>query len=354
MSKIKVSVIIANHRWDDLFKKTILSLLKVTNLELTEVIVVNNGLEAEKAGEVGKWLSHFTKASRDKKVRLLQIQEGNPSKARNVGVSVARGKYLVFLDNDTKLVGGLGKVVKYLDKHPKVGAGQLKLLRMNLNMRVTNSHVYDSAGEMLTSSGFLVERAREAKDEGQFDKPDLIFSGKGAGMVVRREVFLKVGGFDEDYVYYWEEPDLMWRVWKASYEVRFLWMGMVEHAYGTKAKPIPKQTAADQVYLACRIQMMTIYKNAEGKNRRRMLWRVGLSWLGLQAMFLLKGQWQQSRGVERGFLWLMRNGSRVKRKRRWVKKHLKGDDQWMEKVLMERDYRWYLGKAMAYVSGRPF
>ena len=351
MSKIKASVIIANHRFDDLFKQTIKSLeshMKVTNLHV-EVIVVSNGLDGERAGKVR---SHVAKAMRDKEVRLLQIQEGNPSKARNIGASVSRGKYLVFLDNDTKLVGGLDKLVEYLDRHPKVGGGQLKLLRMQIN-KVRNL-VYDSAGEMLTRDGFLVERAREAKDEGQFDQADFIFSGKGAGMVVRKSVFLKIGGFDEDYVYYWEEPDLMWRVWKAGFEVRFLYMGVVEHAYGTKLKPIPKVTAADQVYLACRNQLLTIYKNSEGEYRRRMLMRVGLSWLGLQGMFLLKGQWQHNRAVERAFLWFVRNGGRVKRKRRWVQEFLKSDDAWMEKVLVERDWRWYTGKALAYISGRPF
>ena len=339
---MKVSVIIANHRFDELFKATIRSLLQVPYLEL---IVVNNGLDGERAGKVQAWL-------KGKNVRLLQIQGGNPSKARNVGAGVAKGKYLLFLDNDTKLVGGLDKVVGYLDKHPKVGGGQLKLLRMKINKG--RFLVYDSAGEMLTRNGFLVERAREVEDKGQFDKPDLIFSGKGAAMMVRKDVFEKIKGFDQDYIYYWEEPDLMWRVWKSGFGVRFLYMGVVEHAYGTKLKPIPKQTATDQVYLACRNQMMTILKSAEGKSRRRMILKAGLSWLGLQGMFLLRGQWQHNMSVERAFLWLMFHSGVVRRKRKWIRKHLPSNDEWMKRVLVERDWKWYVGKALAYVSGRPF
>lgn len=342
-----VSVIIANHRFDELFKETVKSVLsnmRVTNQHV-EIIVVSNGMEAEKADKVRKWLE-------SRGVRLLQIQEGNPSKARNIGASVARGKYLLFLDNDTKLVGGLDKVVKYLDKHSKVGGGQLKLLRMQINKE--RFLVYDSAGEMLTRNGFLVERAREAEDKGQFDKPDLIFSGKGAGIVVRRDVFEKAGGFDEDYFYYWEEPDLMWRVWKAGYEVRFLWMGTVYHAYGTKKKPIPRVPAYQQVFLACRNQVMTVLKNGVGIARWRMLTGVGLSWLGLQILFLLRGKLKHVWAVERAWWWLYTHSGVGIKKRRWIKKHLKSDDAWMDKVLVEREWRWYVGKALAYISGRPF
>ena len=338
---VKVSVIIVNHNWDKLFKNTINSICNKGRTFVTmELIVINNGLCGDMASKVDKWL-------KGKPVRLLQIQEANPSRARNIGAKVARGKYLLFLDNDTKLGEGLDRVVSYLDKHSRVGAGQLKLLR-------TGESKFDSAGEMVSRNGFLVERAREAKDEGQFDHDDLIFSGKGAGMVVRRDVFEKVGGFDEAYVYYWEEPDLFWRVWKSGYEVRFLYMGVVEHAYGTKLKPIPKETAVRQTYLACRNQVMTVYKNGVGWIRVKMLIRIGLCWLGLELLFLVRGKWRHVWAIERATFWWIGNVFKLIRKRRWIKKNLKSDDKWMERVLVKRGVGWYAGKAFAYISGRPF
>lgn len=364
MKLVKVSIIIANHNWDELFRKTVKSVLRaltVTNQQV-EVIVVSNGMGVggvdgiEKAEKVRQYLQ-------GKPVRLLQLQEGNPCKARNLGAKIAEGKYLVFLDNDTWVEEGwLDRVVKYLDKHPRVGGGQLKLLRTK-NLLVTNQQVerrvirrwvYDSAGEMITKDGFLVERAREAEDEGQFDQADLIFSGKGAGLVVRRSVFEKVGGFDEDYIYYWEEPDLFWRIWKAQYEVRFLWMGVLYHAYGTKLKPVPRVPMEAQVYLACRNQVMTILKNGEGSYRRRMLVRVGFSWLGLGSLFLLRGRLKQAWAVKRAWQWLVWHWGEIKEKRRWISGEFKSDDGWIERLLVERDFKWYLGKAKAYISGKPF
>lgn len=300
---IKVSIIIANNLAHWSFPKQVLG-------PGLEVIVVNNGINGP----------------------------GNPCKARNDGARQAKGKYLVFLDNDVIVKKGfLNKVIVYLDQHPKVGGGQLKLLRMGTNK-------FDSAGDLITDNGFLVERAREAEDKGQFDKADKIFSGKGAAMIVRKNVFTKVGGFDENYIYYWEEPDLCWRIWQAGYEVRFLWMGSVWHAYGTKAKPIPKIPPANQVYLACRNQLMTIIKNGQSRRLRMLFW-VGLSWLGLEIMFVIKGKWRQALSIERAWFWLLGH---------WPKQRLKGNDQWLNQVMNKRDWRWYWGKGLAYVSGRPY
>ncbi|KKS79558.1 MAG: Glycosyl transferase family 2 [Candidatus Beckwithbacteria bacterium GW2011_GWA2_43_10] len=300
---IKASVIIANNLAHWSFPKQVLG-------PGLEVIVVNNGIN----------------------------EPGNPCRARNYGARKAKGKYLVFLDNDVTVKKGfLNKAINYLDQHPKVGAGLLKLLRSGTNK-------FDSAGELITANGFLVERARRAEDQGQFDKADKIFSGKGAGLVIRKEVFNRIGGFDENYVYYWEEPDLLWRVWQAGYEVRFLWMAKAYHDYGTKLKPIPKQPAAGQVYLACRNQLMTIIKNAQ-KYRLRMLFWVSLSWLGLEIMFVIKGKWQQAWAIERAWWWLLRH---------WPKQQAKGDDQWLKQVMIKQDWQWYLGKCLAYISGKEF
>ncbi|MDZ7587058.1 MAG: glycosyltransferase family 2 protein [Patescibacteria group bacterium] len=283
----------------------------------------------------------FPKAGKESWLEVIVVNGTNPSWARNQGAKKAKGKYLVFLDNDTLVKKGwLDKVVKFMDQHPKVGAGQLKLLRVGSNK-------YDSAGDLITSSGFLAERAREAEDKGQFDMADKIFSGKGAAMLVRKDVFAKIGGFDESYVYYWEEPDLFWRVWQSGYEVRFLWMGTVYHAYGTKFKPIPKIPAEKQVYLACRNHLITILKNGTGWLKWRMLFWVSLSWLGLETMFVIKGKWKQAWSIERAWWWILfRSGSSCRSGTE--------SNKWLKQVMIKRDIKWYLGKGISYVSGKPF
>lgn len=279
----------------------------------------------------------FAKKALSSDLEVIVVNSTNPSWARNNGAKKAKGKYLVFLDNDVTIKKGfLDKVIIYLDQHPKVGAGQLKLLRIGSNR-------FDSAGDLFTRSGFLAERAREAVDQGQFDQADKIFSGKGAAMVVRKDVFAKIGGFDETYVYYWEEPDLFWRVWRLGYEVRFLWMGSAYHAYGTKLKPIPLIPAPKVVFLSCRNQLRTLVKNAPRKYRNKMLFWTILAWLGLGVLFFIKGKWRQTGSVIKAL-------SQTK-----LKIIHRGEDQpWLEEILVKQNLSWYLGKGVSYVGGKPF
>ncbi|MFH2022025.1 MAG: glycosyltransferase family 2 protein [Patescibacteria group bacterium] len=340
---VKISIIIANHQANKLFFNTLASVIK-SWASYSEVIVVNNGLDPSQSDQIRRRLNRQHPSA----VKLLELVEANPSLARNMGAKVARGKYLLFLDNDIQVEKGwLDRVIEYLDKHPQVGAGQLKLLRMK-------SNCFDSAGELITANGFLVERAREALDNGQFNKASQIFSGKGAAMIIRRKLFYKIGGFDRDYIYYWEEPDLMWRVWKAGFQVKFLWMGCVTHAYGSQAKPTPLIPESNQVFFACRNQILTIAKNAVGWHLWRMLFWVDMAWCGLLVLMIVKGQWDQAKSIVRAFGWLLSNIKLILHKRKWVQTNLKSSDNWIIQLFAKQDIDWYAGKALAYISGGGF
>ncbi|MBU0979030.1 glycosyltransferase family 2 protein [Patescibacteria group bacterium] len=340
---VKISIIIANHQANKLFFNTLASVIN-SWVSYSEVIVVNNGLNLENTSKIKLW----QKQHKSPLIKFLNLEEGNPSLARNMGAKKAKGRYLLFLDNDTQVKKDwLDNVTGYLDNHPHVGAGQLKLLRIGNN-------TFDSAGELITANGFLVERAREALDNGQFNKASQTFSGKGAAMIIRRKLFYKIGGFDRDYIYYWEEPDLMWRVWKAGFQVKFLWMGCVTHAYGSQAKPTPLIPESNQVYFACRNQILTIAKNAVGWHLWRMLFWVGLAWSGLLVLMLLKCQWNQAKSIVRAFGWLLSNIGLILRKRKWVQTNLKSSDSWIKQLFVKQGISWYAGKALAYISGRGF
>ena len=98
------------------------------------------------ANNIAGW--SFPKRVLSTGLEAIVVNSLNPSWARNEGAKRAKGKYLVFLDNDVAVKPGfLDKVIVYLDQHPKVGAGQLKLLRWGSNR-------YDSAGDLLTGWGF--------------------------------------------------------------------------------------------------------------------------------------------------------------------------------------------------------
>ena len=180
-----VSVVIANRNGDKFIGECLKSLLKEKGNY--EIVVVD---DASGDGSV-----EVIKQYKDKRIKLIGLRKRvGAAKARNRGVKQASGEYLFFVDNDTVVRTGWNKEIgNFFERNKDTGAAQVKLLKMHTSK-------YDSAGEMISSLGFLVERARRADDIGQFDQEEEIFSGKSAGMIIRREVFKDLGGFDSDYV----------------------------------------------------------------------------------------------------------------------------------------------------------
>lgn len=325
----------------------------IKNLQVS-IIIANNSINPDCEKFLSRCLSSIKKNT-SVPYEIL-VEDGafiGPSKARNRAAKRASGKYLFFLDYDTEVEKNwLKDVVTYLNRHPIIGGGQLKLLRMD------RKNIFDSAGEKLTPFGFLAERAQEAEDKGQFDKVENIFSGKGAAMIVRKDVFQKIGGFDEDYFMYWEEPDLTWRIWKSGCRFVFLPMGRVWHAYGTKQKPVSSHWEQQITYLGCRNQTITIVKNGVGLNGLRILSFVTLAWTGLLFMFLVILNFRKAKAIIRAFLWLVKNHKLLLKKRGGLKKRLgkrfTKDDQWFAKIIVKKGISWYLGKGISYILGKAF
>jgi GT2 family glycosyltransferase/glycosyltransferase involved in cell wall biosynthesis/Flp pilus assembly protein TadD len=193
----------------DLTKQCLESLAEVTTGPTYEVIVVDNG-------------------STDGTAQLLQTLGGdvqvvrNPdnfgfAKACNQGAAVARGKYLVFLNNDTiPQRGWLSAMVEEAETHAETGIVGSKLLFLDRTIQHAGV-VFDRDSLMpyhcykgFESDHPAVNRRRE------------FGAVTAACMLVRREIFHAVGGFDEEYRNGFEDVDLCLKVrdkgWKVVYQ----------------------------------------------------------------------------------------------------------------------------------------
>lgn len=92
MSEIKVSVIIPVYNVEKYIEQCIESVVNQT-LEDIEIIIVNDGTKDNSMKKIEKYLL-------DSRIRVINKENGGLSSARNVGLKIAKGEYVSFIDSD--------------------------------------------------------------------------------------------------------------------------------------------------------------------------------------------------------------------------------------------------------------
>ena len=91
---MKLSIIVPVYNLEKYIASTIESILKIDMPYEYEIIIINDGSSDNSEGIIKKY------ADNDCRIRLISIQNGGVSNARNIGVSNAKGEYIAFVDGD--------------------------------------------------------------------------------------------------------------------------------------------------------------------------------------------------------------------------------------------------------------
>jgi len=161
--------------------------------------------------------------------------------ACNKGAQKAKGEYLLFLNPDTVVLpGSLEKMIEYLDRHPEVGILGPQLLSEKSEI-VPSSSAIPTPLMAIFSFTFLAKVSknnhwsREYWYQGWDRKSEKeVGAVSGAALIIRKNLFEKLGGFDEKFFLYFEEVDLCERVEEAGFRVVFCPHAKVIH-YGGKS-----------------------------------------------------------------------------------------------------------------------
>jgi hypothetical protein len=76
----------------------------------------------------------------------------------------------------------------------------------------------DDVGDFIKLIGSPYARGHSETDNGQYDKPEYIFGACAGASIYKREVFEKVGLFDEDFFAYYEDVDFSLRLQMFGYK----------------------------------------------------------------------------------------------------------------------------------------
>jgi hypothetical protein len=233
---LDLSIIIVNYNVKEFLQNLLTSLFKaVTNLS-SEIIVVDNGSDD---GSVELLREKFPQ------VTLIANKDNlGFSKANNLGLKIAKGKFILLLNPDTIVQEDtFEKLIEFFKAHQDAGMTGCKILNPDGTLQLacrrsfpgpwTSFCKVSGLSSMFPNSRLFARYNLTYMDENQSYEVDAI---SGSFMMVRREVFEKIGGLDEQFFMYGEDLDWCYRVQKAGWKVYYVHDTTIIHYKGESTK----------------------------------------------------------------------------------------------------------------------
>ena len=233
---MKLSVVILNYNVSYFLRQCILTVQEALVGIESEIIVVDNDSKDDSCQMIKK---HFPK------IKLLENKENlGFSKANNQGVTIAKGEYVCILNPDTALAKNtFKKTLEFAESKSNFGGLGIRLIDGTGNyLPESKRNIPTPKVSLLKILGIKTKKysyyATQLKDNETGEVPVLV----GAFMLMKTEVYKKIGGFDEDYFMYGEDIDLSYKLLKAKYKNYYMGNVTMLHYKG-------ESTTKDKNYL---------------------------------------------------------------------------------------------------------
>ncbi len=246
---ITISIVNLNGRD---YLKDCLNSLKNLNYpeEQLEIIVIDNG---STDGSV-----EFIKENYSEVKIIANKHNLGFAAANNQAAREARGDYVAFLNNDTKAdKDWLIELLRPIYGSDEVICSGSKVLSFD-------GKNIDFVGGMINfeAKGFQIDYGL-SKEKDNHDIVRFLPFVNGGAMLVRKDVFLEAGGFDEDFFAYYEDVDFGWRLWVLGYKAVFAPDSIVYHRHHGTSKAFSEDKLR---FLKERNALISLFKNYEEEN----------------------------------------------------------------------------------------
>jgi GT2 family glycosyltransferase len=224
MKTPSVTVQILNYNGIQYLKDCLNSVL-ATDYEDFDLIVIDN---ASTDGSV-----EFVKRNYPQ-VKLVENKKNYGfAAALNKNSDTLGSEYIAFLNNDVVVESNwLRILVASMEKNRMVAAVNPKMLFLQ------NRKEVNSAGGNCDIYGTGWNRGNGEIDSGQYDRVEEVFYANGAALVIRKEAWLDVGPFDEDYFLYGEDLDWCWRARLKGYKILYIPKAKIYHRWMGSGGPM--------------------------------------------------------------------------------------------------------------------
>lgn len=232
----------------------------------------------------------------------------------NAAINLIDSEIVVLLNSDVEVTENwLRSPIQWLNSNPSIAAIQPKIL----SHQNRNQFEYaGAAGGYIDALGYPFCRGRIfktlEKDEGQYNDSTDIFWASGACLIIKRKIYLELGGFDEDFFAHMEEIDLCWRLNRAGYSILYDGKSEVYHlGGGTLSKDNPKK-----VYFNFKNGLSLLVKNLPILTLTFYFpTRIILDWLAA-LYFSIQGSWGSALAVLKAHLHFLVDFKKDLRKRK--------------------------------------
>lgn len=277
---ISVAIVILNWNGQKYLEEYLGILIQRTQLEGSKIFVADNGSTDNSI----EWME-----TNYPEINLIKFDKNYGfTGGYNKALKLIDAKYYVLLNSDVE-VGEkwLNPLFEYLEANTNCAACVPKVKSS------ANPDFFEYAGACggyIDKYGYPFCRGRILsdleKDNGQYDKIEEVFWASGVSLMIRSEIYHKLGGLDEVFFAHMEEIDLCWRIKHLGYSIVTIPSSTIYHVGGGS---LPNNSP-QKLYLNYRNNLLMLYKNLPSKNRHYYLFiRKILD--GISAiMYLLQGK----------------------------------------------------------------
>ena len=197
MQICKTTVVIPNYNGMKYIRDCLDSLKHLREESVFHTIIVDNG---SKDGSLEIIIEEYPE------VELIALPENTGfCHAVNVGIRASRTPYVLLLNNDTIVKPGF---IKYLEETMEESEKIFSVNSMMLTMQ--DETILDNAGIRYSVLGWAADRGK-GRPAASFEEKTEVFAACGGASLYRREVFDKIGLFDENHFAYLEDVDMGYR-----------------------------------------------------------------------------------------------------------------------------------------------
>lgn len=225
----RLSIVIPSHNRPDLLRNCLTAVGRHAPLG-TEVLVVDDG---SPAAIVSRTAEAFPA------VRVLRLpRQRGFCVAVNVGIQAASHPIVELLNDDAEVTAGWAEAALTHFEDPSVASVAPLVLRLPHPVEKGGPGptparlTIDSAGDRYFIGGVAGKRGHGQRLDGFPLLARRVFGASASSAFYRREALLRVGGFPEEFVAYFEDVDVAFRLNRAGYVVHFEPASCVMHRIG--------------------------------------------------------------------------------------------------------------------------